>query len=374
MKKNLITCVICSCLIFSSAGSFSLCNEKSVTEGFIFAESSEKEEENIFDYTVSEDGRYCVINGIIDDTDPELYKVLEVPADIEGLPVRKISDNAFRHNAVIEKAVLPEGMDEIGYAAFAFCSSLSDLNIPSTVNKVSVESFHATPWLAAEKKAAGEFLMAGDNVLLSYTENDDEKVNEITAKIPDGVRYIGREAFSDTKKTTCVCFPEGLSTVYEYAFADCSSVKKVKINSDIKEINDFAFWNCGLKEISLPKKIAKLGIGSLGFVKNGSGIAAVDKEFCITGYEFTIAQWYANKNSMEFIKYEDKYDVNGDCEVNGYDVSEVKAMVFSYEKIEDNPVLADGDMNNDGTLNVFDVLRTKRELLSSGNMEENNEN
>lgn len=355
--KKAIRYVLCFSIALTSlfGTSFISSERNSSPDNYVYAE---KNQENIFSYEVSADKKYCVINGLVKDADPKLYSEMVIPSTVEGIPVKEISGSAFRNNGAIKKVVIPDGVTDIGYAAFAFCSSLSEVSVPDTVKKVSAESFHGTPWLASVQKE-NDFVVVGDGILISYTGEEEKP------ELPEDIKAIGREAFSGLKKIRSAVIPAGVRYIHEYAFTDCPELTEITMGPAVEELGDFAVWNCGLKKITLPKSIARIGIASIGFAGNSSGIAAVDKEFTITGYESTISEWYANKNQIKFEKYEDRYDINGDCSVNGYDVSDVKAMVFSDVNIDDVPVLAEGDLNGDGILDVFDLMRVKKKVLGS---------
>ena len=64
-------------------------------------------------------------------------KIVIVPEKIAGCEVREISTSAFAANKLIEKVVLPEGLDFIGSYAFAGCENLKTLILPETLRKIS---------------------------------------------------------------------------------------------------------------------------------------------------------------------------------------------------------------------------------------------
>lgn len=101
-------------------------------------------------------------------------EIVEIPKEIDGMPVTKIGLTAFYGNAVTS-VVIPEGVTDIGSGAFWNCKSLSELTLPSTLTtiegnafnncqlleKVSIpksvtaigsSAFENTPWLAAQKE------------------------------------------------------------------------------------------------------------------------------------------------------------------------------------------------------------------------------
>lgn len=55
--------------------------------------------------------------------------------------VRRISDNAFRRCDSLEKIVIPEGVQSIGYVSFFECKSLQAIELPMSVTKVGDAAF-----------------------------------------------------------------------------------------------------------------------------------------------------------------------------------------------------------------------------------------
>jgi hypothetical protein len=66
-------------------------------------------------------------------------KALVIPASIDGLPVRKIGDGAFRLKGLTE-VVIPDGIEVIGNQAF-FGNKLELVIIPSSVKEIAASAF-----------------------------------------------------------------------------------------------------------------------------------------------------------------------------------------------------------------------------------------
>ena len=62
------------------------------------------------------------------------------PETVDGLPVKSIGRNAFRDTGVAEVS-LPEGLDSIGYRAFAFCGHLRKIRLPDSLQYIGREAF-----------------------------------------------------------------------------------------------------------------------------------------------------------------------------------------------------------------------------------------
>ena len=85
--------------------------------------------------------------------------------------------------------------------------------------------------------------------------------------IPDGVKYIGDEAFRQCTNITSLNIPEGCTTIGRSAFLN-TRLQAVKLPSTLKSIGQEAFENNkDLTTITFPKPATKLTLGY--YVFNG---------------------------------------------------------------------------------------------------------
>jgi hypothetical protein len=127
----------------------------------------------------------------------------------------------------------------------------------------------------------GNFVLRGTQ-LVSYTGNDQNLVipgnigiTEIgpscfsdsyfsSVVIPQGVRRIGRNAFSSSYNLTSVTLPEGLQVIDDSAFSSCSNLIRINIPEGIVAIGNNAFNNCGkLIVVTMPANIVYLSGSAL---------------------------------------------------------------------------------------------------------------
>lgn len=90
--------------------------------------------------------------------------------------------------------------------------------------------------------------------------------------IPDGIRVISAEAFSDCKTVRSVIIPEGVRSIGKRAFLGCVALESVKLPSTLEKIGDLAFAGCArLDAVSIPKGIA---ISEDAYSENNGDIVA----------------------------------------------------------------------------------------------------
>ena len=167
--------------------------------------------------------------GTITDAD-ETITAAVIPAEIDGVAVTKIGDQAFascrnltsiaipesvtefgervfQHCYALTSITIPEGVTELGYGTFLFCSALKSVDLPSALSKIP-----------------GSMCNFCD-VLQSIT-------------IPEGVTEIGDSAFSYCEALQNISLPSTLNKIGLSAFEECNSLTDVTYNSKAEN-----FWD-----------------------------------------------------------------------------------------------------------------------------------
>ncbi len=123
---------------------------------------------------------------------------------------------------------IPEGIREIGDAAFCICRNLKSVGIPSSVKRIGDNAFNQCRSL-------------------------------VSAAIPEGAE-IGDFLFIACSSLESVTLPEGLERITIGMFEWCTSLKAVEIPTTVKVIDDFAFVGCeSLESITIPDGVRKIG-------------------------------------------------------------------------------------------------------------------
>lgn len=166
-------------------------------------------------------------------------------------------------NGKVGVYAISQGVQEIGYYAFAYCSRLTAIHIPSSVTNVppgaflncqSLESFGVSPDNGSYQATDGVLYTKNGETLISYP------VGKIgPCKIPNSVLAIGDYAFCGAKLTD-ITIPDGVQTIGENAFNGCPSLQSISLPNSIRTICDGAFYGCpSLEKITIPLGTASIG-------------------------------------------------------------------------------------------------------------------
>ena len=125
----------------------------------------------------------------------------------------------------------------IGYAAFAYCSSLTSITIPDSVTTIGDDAFIGCSSLTSVT-IPDSVTVIGDSAFISCSS-----LTSVT--IPDSVTTIGTWAFAHCYSLTSVTIPDSVTTIGNSAFYSCDSLTSVTIGDSVTTIGESAFWGCG---------------------------------------------------------------------------------------------------------------------------------
>lgn len=197
--------------------------------------------------------------------------------------VSKIGNYAFINCASLRNIYLSDNILKIGGGLFENCSSLTDVyigknikNIEPTITRREYYSQNDDDYIEIRKQhnifkgcnslknidvsISNEHLSSSDGVLFNKNKTTLIKYPEgrktIRYTIPNSVKTIGKNAFSNCRYLESVYLSEDIHEVGEYAFSECISLKDIFIPSNVSKIALGAFSGCkALSNIKLPTSI-----------------------------------------------------------------------------------------------------------------------
>ena len=140
------------------------------------------------------------------------------------------------------QSIIINGGDQIVNGAFADCTNLVSVDIPSSVTFIGSTAFSGCAKLGSIRIDANNAYYTGvDGILYNKQKTEIILIPKAivgAVAIPNGVRSISSNAFSDCIGLTSVEIPSSVATVGEDAFSGCDNLTGVNIT-------DVASW-CGV--------------------------------------------------------------------------------------------------------------------------------
>ena len=198
-----------------------------------------------------------------------------------------------------ETIIIPEGVTNIGYSAFRYCSSLTSITIPESVTSIGGEAFYGCSGLTSVT------IPEGVTSIISNTFSGCSSLTSIT--IPDSVTSIGERAFSSCSSLTSITIPEGVTSIGDSAFSGCRSLTSITIPEGVTSIGDREFQYCSsLTSITIPEGVTSIGASAF------SGCSSLTSITIPTGVISIGSQAFYACSSLTFIKIPDGVESMGD--------------------------------------------------------------
>ncbi len=127
-----------------------------------------------------------------------------------------IPDNSCYNFKKLKSVTIPDTVEVIGNNAFAYCSALEEVNMPSKLATIGDYAFR------------------------------EAKIT--SAVLPDGVTSIGSGAFYSCSEMTEINIPDGTKSIGASAFRGCLSLKEITVPDSVTKIGNDAFYGCSALE------------------------------------------------------------------------------------------------------------------------------
>ncbi len=179
--------------------------------------------------------------------------------------VISIGEHAFYHCSSLTSISLPVGVTSIGIYAFSYCTSLTSISIPATVTDIGGWTFEGCTSLTSitipsSVTSIGELAFS---YCPSLTGIWVDSSNAIYVSDNSGV------LFNKNKTSLIRCpagylgaytIPSSVTSIEEYAFSDCTGLTSITIPSSVTSIGECAFEYCtGLTSITIPSSVTSIG-------------------------------------------------------------------------------------------------------------------
>lgn len=237
---------------------------------------------------------------------------VEIPAEIEGLPVTSIGEFAFEE-CRMTSIKIPDSIKYIGNAAFYRCSALTSITIP------------------------------------------------------DGVTSIEGGLFEDCSDLTSVSIPDSVTIIKAGAFLNCSALREIEIPRNVASIDDPAFGFCrNLESITILNPDCEISDSEYTISSGRTDNNEYYFDGTIYGYADSTAQAYAEKYGRKFelldgVPTEEL--ATGDIDGNGnIDATDASFVLAEYAVLSTSStgtfteaMNKSADVNGDGMIDAVDA-------------------
>lgn len=194
---------------------------------------------------------------------------IDIPDIIDGCRVTEIRDNAFYECTSLKNITIPATVEKIGHHAFYACSALESIVIPDSVTEIGMGCF------------------SGNSVLAS-------------ASISENVTKLPESCFRSCTSLKNIVIPHSVTDIGDFCFSGCTALSTVSLGDKTENIGDCSFYMCSaMKGIYIPPSVNEIGVYAVGFIPTSDGAAKVD-DFTILGTKKSVAENYADENSLTF--------------------------------------------------------------------------
>lgn len=253
----------------------------------------------------------------------------EVPAEIDGVAVKKLGDLSFANCKNLYGIVLPEGLEEIGDTAFGRLNHLVWTEIPSTVRNIGAEAFRYYNNYEIELPEGLEVIRAD-----SFSYADIQVVH-----IPSTVKVIEENAFKNSSLCE-VYFPAGIESIGENAFTGLGRLNYLCFEgSTMPRIAENAFTGANLEDVDISWKATKQEM--------------LDVQAFFDALGFSARVWRMQNPEVD---YADGMTYDGNGYVTGY--TGTQENIRPYDSMDDNVStvgIAEGAFRGNRTVKYFAV-------------------
>jgi len=275
-----------------------------------------------------------------------LYKLreIEIPAN-----VRYINMGALEGCDSLEKITLSEGLEQIGFYAFAG-TAISEITIPASVFELHDGTFASMNNISAYNVASdSEYFVSDENGVI-YTKDGKSLVaypigrGEGSYTVADGVERIWGHAFQDAGLTS-VILPDTLRIIGGCAFKN-SCLTEIAIPASVENIDTYVFDDC--ENLTIARFY-----GDMPYI--GEGFNGVPESFrivCRADMEDWAYSEFADAGILRYFG-----DVSGDGVLTQTDADLLNRYFAGWEMDIDEDLL---DFNTDGEVTRKDAMLLAR--------------
>jgi hypothetical protein len=162
--------------------------------------------------------------------------------------------------------IIPTTVTTIAYGAFEYCTHITSVSIPASTKSIDGAAFYDTagmtniavdPANSVYSSLNGVLFNKNQTTLIQYALHLGSAYT-----VPEGVTFIGGNAFADSPSISSVTLPDTVTGIGNGAFFGCGSLKNITFGSHITSIGVNAFDYCPLQVLVIPASVTNLANGA----------------------------------------------------------------------------------------------------------------
>lgn len=163
-----------------------------------------------------------------------------------------VGSRAFSECTALERCVIPDTCKYIGSKAFQGCTALKEVVIPNGLTYLSMEIFTGCSALQWDAPQNG-FYRINDRYLYRYDGA------ECFMTIPEGTVLIADSALRRKQNLIAVSCPESMRYLNSACLFECKALTELHLNDGLLEIGTDAISGCtSLTELTIPASVTKI--------------------------------------------------------------------------------------------------------------------
>ncbi len=187
------------------------------------------------------------------------------PKTIQGNPVVAINGWSFYGRNKIEKLYVSEGIKTVGDGAFQYCSGLTEVYLPSTLENISNSTSSGyAPFYSCnsiKKIMIPQSVVNSSRSASSIFYNSRTGINQVL--FVGDITSIGNDAFDYMTSLNNIVIPKTTVSIGSCAFRNCSSLPRISVPNSVVSIGDWAFQYCyGATELKLGNGLKTIESGA----------------------------------------------------------------------------------------------------------------
>lgn len=338
--KKILTAVMCLCMTAQMSGYIQPVFNAKANGNVVVEQPVKTEIYDIFQYKNL--GNYIEIVA----TSTTAKGVVEVPAEIDGLPVKVAGEHAFAGNQNVTKFILPDTLTTLGKGAFWGDTALTSVTIPEGVTQIKDETFLncmslSNVFLPENLKSIG--------VRAFYNCNQIESL-----KLPATVKSISSQAFDSCRQLRTINIPDGVTVLEQGVFSNCDVLYSIVLPESVEKICQSALPN-GVTQVTIWNPECEIEVFA---------ISGDPSKVTIIAPANSKVQEQAEKYGFKFAVLLPPTPVQGDANGDGkFGISD--AVILQKYLMGDGEITdwQSVDYTGDGVIDVFDLCMMKQALL-----------